>query len=264
MRQLELELTKRDRELNELIATLDIELSDAPKECLRISSKRGKPQYYIRSKPSDRSGKYVRREDLPKAAALAQRDYDMELRAAAGIEQMAVRNLMNIREHALPEDVFGKLILPRKQLVDPRFISDEEFVAAWLAEPYKIKPFEEGAPEYHSTDGTRVRSKSEIILADIFDSYPIPRKFECPVKLYNGKIIHPDFTLLNVRERKEFIWEHFGRADDPGYMRYNVTRLNALIRSGFIPGINMIMTFETGETPLDTNTVKALIEEFLI
>jgi hypothetical protein len=258
------ELIKRDSELTELIQKVDESLTTVPAGSLRVAANYKQPKYYIRSKPSERSGKYVRQADLRKAAALAQRDYDMELRAAAGIEQMAVRNLMDIREHTLPEDVFGKLILPRRQLVEPRFISDEEFAAAWLAEPYTPKPFEEGAPEYHSTSGTRVRSKSEIILADIFDSYPIPRKFECPVKLYNGKIIHPDFTLLNVRERKEFIWEHFGRADDPGYMRYNVTRLNALIRSGFIPGVNMIMTFETGETPLDTNTVKALIEAFLL
>ena len=258
------ELIKRDSELTELIRELNESLATAPAGSLRVAANYKQPKYYIRSKPSDRSGKYVRQAELPKAAALAQRDYDMGLRAVVGVEQAAIRNLLDIRERTLPEDVFGKLILPRRQLIEPRFISDEEFAAIWLAEPYTPKPFEEGAPEYHSTKGTRVRSKSEIILADIFDSYPIPRKFECPVKLYNGKIIHPDFTLLNVRERKEYIWEHFGRADDPGYMRYNVTRLNALIRSGFILGINMIMTFETGETPLDTNTVRALIEQFLL
>lgn len=263
-RALDIELTKRDYELVEIITAIDEEIVNAPKESLRASTQRGKSQYYIRTKPSERSGKYVRKGDLPRAAAIAQRDYDLALREAALREQASIKELLSIRESDLPEDVFGKLILPRQELAVPHFISDEEYVAQWLAEPYTPKPFEEGSPEYHSADGTRVRSKSEAILGDIFDSYPVPKKFECPLKLYNGKIIHPDYTLLNVSERKEFIWEHFGKADDQSYMEYNIGRLNDLIRSGFYPGINLILTFETKTRPLDTNIVRALIKQFLI
>ena len=263
-RALDIELTKRDYELAEIITAIDEEIVNAPKESLRASTQRGKSQYYIRTKSSERSGKYVRKADLPRAAAIAQRDYDLALRAAALKEQASIKELLSIRESDLPEDVFGKLILPRQELAVPHFISDEEYAARWLAEPYTPKGFKEGDPEFHSTDGTRVRSKSEALLGDIFDSYPVPKKFECPVRLHNSKIIHPDYTLLNAQERKEYIWEHFGRADDPGYMRYNVTRINALIRSGWFPGVNFIMTFETSETPLDSKIVHALIEQFLL
>ena len=235
-----------------------------PSGLLRISVNAGIPRYYIKKDKSDHKGKYVRKADLPRAAAIAQRDYDLALREAALKEQASIKELLSIRESDLPEDVFGKLILPRQELAVPHFISDEEYAAQWLAEPYTPKGFKEGDAEYHSTDGTRVRSKSEAILGDIFDSYPVPKKFECPVKLHNGKIIHPDYTLLNVRERKEYIWEHFGRADDPSYMEYNTGRLNDLIKSGFYPGINLILTFETKAKPLDVNIVRALIEQFLL
>ena len=67
-----------------------------------------------------------------------------------------------------------------------------------------------------------------------------------------------------MRRRLVFIWEHFGKADDPDYMEYNTGRLNDLIRSGFYPGINLILTFETKNKPLDTNVVRALIEQFLL
>ena len=220
-RALDIELTKRDYELAEIITAIDEEIVNAPKESLRASTQRGKSQYYIRTKPFERSGKYVRKADLPRAAAIAQRDYDRALREAALKEQASIKELLSIRESDLPEDVFGKLILPRQELAVPHFISDEEYAARWLAKPYTPKGFKEGDPEFHSTDGTRVRSKSEALLGDIFDSYPVPKKFECPVRLHNGKIIHPDYTLLNVRERKEFIWEHFGRADDQSYMDLN-------------------------------------------
>lgn len=258
------QLCERDNELSEMIKKLSHGLEDPPGGSLRVSAEKGKPKYYIRNKTSDRLGKYVRKNELYKAAALAQRDYDMEVMDAAIKEQAAIKTLIDLRENNLPEDIFNKLILPRKNIVTSGFLSDEEYAEAWLVEPYTPKGFEKGSPEYYSTDGTRVRSKSEIILADILDSYSIPRKFECPLKLWNGKTIHPDFTLLNVRERKEFIWEHLGMADDPGYMRYNVKRLNDLIRSGYYPGINLILSIETSETPLDSKIVHALINKFLL
>lgn len=258
------ELIKRDIKLTELIKKLDGSLADAPSGTLRVANNSDQPKYYVCTKPSDRAGKYVRKDELYKAAALAQRDYDMAVKSAAMTEQRAINNLLKIRECNLPEDIYSKLILPRKKLVDSHFLTDEEFAARWLAEPYKPKGFEEGSPDYRSTDGTRVRSKSEAILGDIFDDCGIPKKFECPVTLWNGKVIHPDYTLLNVRRRLVFIWEHFGKADDPDYMEYNTGRLNDLIRSGFYPGINLILTFETKNKPLDTNVVRALIEQFLL
>ena len=258
------ELNQRNQKLTQLLQKLDESLAASPEGSLRAFVDAGHSRYYIRNKPSDRLGKYVKKDDLPRAAAIAQRDYDMAVKEAAEKELSAIGGLLNIRKKNLPEDIYSKLILPRKQLVYSHFLSDEEFAARWLAKPYKPKGFEEGSPDYRSTDGTRVRSKSEAILGDIFDDCGIPKKFECPVTLWNGKVIHPDYTLLNVRRRLEFIWEHFGKADDPDYMEYNTGRLNDLIRSGFYPGINLILTFETKNKPLDTNVVRALIEQFLL
>jgi hypothetical protein len=258
------ELNERRMVLEEIIAKTEAELVTAPTGKLRITGRHEDPQFYLRENPKDKGGKYIRREDRPVAAALAQKTYNAAVIKSAVSELGAIDNLLGVWQKGTVEDEFGKLSIPRKQLVTPIILPDEAFTKQWLEIPYEPKGFNENDPEYYSTAGTRVRSKSEIILADIFDSYPVPRKFECPVKLWNGKIIHPDFTLLNVRERKEYIWEHFGRADDPGYMRYNVTRINALIRSGWFPGVNFIMTFETSETPLDSKIVHALIEQFLL
>ena len=64
-RALDIELTKRDYELAEIITAIDEEIVNAPKESLRASTQRGKSQYYIRTKPFERSGKYVRKADAP-------------------------------------------------------------------------------------------------------------------------------------------------------------------------------------------------------
>ena len=47
-------------------------------------------------------------------------------------------------------------------------------------------------------------------------------------------------------------------------MEYNVGRLNDLMLSGFYPGVNMILTFETKHSPLNVKVVHRLAEEFLL
>ena len=65
------ELIKRDIKLTELIKKLDGSLADAPSGTLRVANNSDQPKYYVRTKPSDRAGKYVRKDELYKAAALA-------------------------------------------------------------------------------------------------------------------------------------------------------------------------------------------------
>jgi len=66
----------------------------------------------------------------------------------------------------------------------------------------------------------KVRSKSEVIIADrlFINAIPyeyerglivkIPKTAECPE---TEMVWNPDFRVLNVRTGKEYIWEHFGR-----------------------------------------------------
>ncbi len=257
-------LTDRSEALTEIIREITEALDNAPPGKLRASNHKGKNKYYIRSCTSDRSGKYVRKEDIPLAAAIAQRDYDTSIRKMAEQELAAIRNLQQAWDGGTIEEVYDKLTPSRRGLVVPRFISDEEFVRQWLAEPYQQLGFKDGAPRFYSANGLRVRSKSEALLADMYDSYKIPMKYECPLRLWNGRVVHPDFTLLNVPERVVFIHEHFGLVDDPVYMKQVVRKINDLQLSGWYPGINMIMTFETRESPLDMKLVCTLVERFLL
>ena len=257
-------LIKRRDYLTELITYIDQRSADAPGGSLRVSSKNGNPSYYIRKEPTDRTGTYIRKSDMHLAKALAQRDYLKKVRECASAEENAINELLNVLQAGTVEDVYSGLILPRKELVTPVAVSNEEYAKQWLAKPYKRKGFEASDPEIYADNGERVRSKSEILLFKAFDSYSIPAKYEVPLRLWNGKIIHPDFDLLNVRTREEFWWEHFGKADKPDYMKYNVGRLNDLILSGYYPGINLIITFETENKPLDMRVVHALIKRFLL
>ena len=92
----------------------------------------------------------------------------------------------------------------------------------------------------------------------------IPYKYERPLVLRTIGKVHPDFTVLNVRTREEFVWEHFGMMDDPGYCERNLGKIVAYEKDGFFPGKNFIMTFETKEHPLNTKIIDKLVENFLV
>ena len=129
---------------------------------------------------------------------------------------------------------------------------------------HTVLGFEEGAPEFYTKAGLRVRSKSEIIIAERLDDLVLPYIFEFPVYLPDRGWVFPDFTILNVRLRKAYLWEHLGRMDDPGYLVSNISKLKSYEKEGYYMGDNLIVTFETKDSPIDTRQVDRLIKHFLM
>ena len=112
--------------------------------------------------------------------------------------------------------------------------------------------------------GERVRSKSEKILADKFFAMGIPYRYEYPVQLKGYGTVYPDFTLLNVRERKECYLEHFGMMDDPEYSEKAIKKLEEYAKNGIYIGKNLLVTFETRHKPLEMKVVEQMIKEFIL
>ena len=257
-------LLTRKSFLEELVGQLRSALACAPAGKLRISFEGSNPRYYIRASKADPNGKYVRKSDMPRAAAIAQRDYNAEALGAALRELEGIDQLLGALEQGVVEEAYEGLILPRKKLVIPAIMSDEEFGRVWQDVQYTSKGFKAGDKEIYSLGGTRVRSKSEGDLDDMFADLGVPKRYEYPVILWDGRVIYPDFMLLNVRTRKEYLWEHLGSVDDPAYMRRNTDRINDLIMSGWIPGDNLIISMESDVTPLNINIAKEVARKVLL
>ena len=65
--------------------------------------------------------------------------------------------------------------------------------------------------------GCMVRSKSEVIIANLLTSAGIPFRYEIPLFAPDGTFYLPDFTI-DWRGRK-FFWEHVGMLDKPKYKK---------------------------------------------
>ena len=129
---------------------------------------------------------------------------------------------------------------------------------------YTGKEFFDDMPVIMTERGERVRSKSEKIIADKLFAMGIPYRYEYPVQLKGSGTVYPDFTLLNVRERKQFYLEHFGMMDDPEYSEKAIKKLEDYAKNRIYIGKNLLVTFETLQKPLDMKVVEQMLKEFIL
>ena len=133
-----------------------------------------------------------------------------------------------------------------------------------MAVEYEGKGFDERVPEIYTDKGERVRSKSELLIANELFRADIPYRYEYPVYIKRWGTIYPDFMVLALAKKKEVYWEHFGRMDDPDYTEKLALKMNSYVQNGIFPGENLILTFESQSIPLNQNVVKELIHRYLI
>ena len=126
-------------------------------------------------------------------------------------------------------------------------------------EPYQVFSDDSRANNPQSKDnrifstarGEKVRSKSEVIIADTLFRMGIPYIYEKPYYYDGNKSFDPDFTVLNVRRRKEIYIEHFGKMDSAGYRTKFFWKMKTFGQIGIVQGENLVMTFEDKDHPFD-------------
>ena len=260
------ELTERKKYLKRIISRLENELTNAPEGKLRFSrrGRDGYTCYFCCTEPGDTTGKYIKKRDRSLAAALAQKDYNIRVAKAANKELTLIDNLMKYDSVQKAEQVYSALEEPRRTLIRPVWLPDDQYAEEWLKRDYDRKSFSEDIPEYYTNNGIRVRSKSEILIADSLERNHIPFLYECPLYIKGLGEIHPDFTVLNLKERKEYIWEHLGMMDDPGYAENALERLEKYMLDGYFLGKQLIISYETSTHPINTRLINKLIRTYLL
>ena len=237
---------------------------------LRISNVKGKARFY--HKYTDEKGQKHSRYISPVnntelITSLAQQSYDKAFLRTAYRQLRAVRSaLKDINENSLA-NIFSLLHNERKKLITPYEPDDELFIRNWEDDSYPPGNFSDKDPEIYSERGERVRSKSEKIIADKYNMMDFHYKYEKPLFLTDRTrfvTVRPDFTVLNIRTRKQYYHEHLGKMDDPKYMRRNIYKLRLYEKNGIFIGDQLLLTMESSEQPLDMNHFELMIKHYLL
>lgn len=215
--------------------------------------------------------KYLPRRKNGEVRQLAQKKYD-------SLMLDEIHKQLEILDHFVQEynpertaEVFGSLSDEWRKMTTPVPLPQKDYADLWLAKKFRGKKFSAESPVLLSSNGTRVRSKSEIIIANELTSLGIPFRYEYPYEMVwkddggvQKGVVHPDFTCLNVRTRREFIWEHFGRMDDDAYANGTIEKLENYERNGFSVGENLIFSMETAVKPMIPEKARYLAQKYLL
>ena len=255
-------LKARLQELNKSVDSINKRLSKYPKGMLKVRKTNTGFSYCIKDIDTKKIS-YVRKEKIKQAQIIAQRDYEQSYLKTVEKEISDIERILKKNYSDRAKNCYSGIIEGRKNLVQPFEMSDEDFVKQWLEVPYKAKDFmENDETEYYTDKGERVRSKSEIIIANILKTLNIPYKYECPLKLGNI-IVYPDFTILDVKERREKYLEHFGMMGDIDYVNTMVLKISTYEQNNIFLGDRLICTFESAMRPLNISALKNKLHALL-
>lgn len=114
------------------------------------------------------------------------------------------------------------------------------------------------------SNGIKVRTKSEMAIAEILLRNGIPFVYELPHVLKNGKIVHTDFTILSTIDYKtEILLEHEGSMADPGYRDKHAWRVENYYLSGYVPNVNIFFTYDGMNGSVDGESIQRIVDGWL-
>ena len=144
----------------------------------------------------------------------------------------------------VPEEYF----FDRNRFIITAGLDDDLLTRIKRHEEWWSKPYKEywGHPENKTkltSRGQKVRSISELLIAEALYKYSIPFHYEEELEV-EGKTFAPDFTFEGW-DYKKFYLDYFGMMDQPKYAKRNFIKLDDYYDIGLIPGDNLIVAFDS-------------------
>lgn len=222
--------------------------------------------YHVMKDPVTGKAKrtYIKKEKIELAKSLAQQAFNQKLLRKVIPNFKLYKFLYDAFEEDEVETLFKEMDEGRKVLVQLPYQVWEQKLEEWRGKEYPKKGFRKDDLVIFTKNNERVRSKIEKILADGFSDRGLYYKYECPLRLKNGLILHPDFTFLSPYTHKEVYWEHLGKIDDPEYALKALLKLRSYAENGIELGEQLLLTFESSTQTINQNYVNHLIYKYLI
>ena len=264
-----MELEKRRREIDRYIAAIkkerDYLQAKLPNGMIRAIKNGNAYQYYLREKSSDKNGKYIPKKKGKIVAEYVQLEYDNRVMEALENERNALNSLAHFYEsNVKAEEIFDSFPKGKACLVKPIKVSDREFIEAWKKENAVVPDFRESSKIYTTEFGEMVRSKSEVLIANLYRKLGIPYIYEKPLDLKGFGTVRPDFTFLDMRRRTEIYHEHLGLIDDADYRNNALQKIRLYEENGIFPGDRLLITCETQKNPLNIRNIEKQLIHILI
>lgn len=149
---------------------------------------------------------------------------------------------------------FFKVDSPYSHFIIPFLQKEYSDIIDWYISDYQRNNEYPERLQYTVKLGFKVRSKSEVIIADCLYEAGILFHYE-ELLLLSEDPSYPDF-FVPVTLIEKYAWEHFGAMDKDNYFHRTRGRVLNYMDHQWLPGINMISTYETKKNPLSEELVE--------
>jgi len=252
----EYKMLEERKRLEQQIKSIDLEIKKLPQKKF-YCAKNGKGYKWYES--VNGVGRYIPKKKRSYAEKLARYKYLQALRQDIIQRIKAINAFLKyqnsesgLAQKMLEHEAYAELLKPYVQ-------SMSEELLEWQNAPYTTNPLFPEALVCRTKANLFVRSKSEAMIASILFSKKIPFHYEELLSL--GEIpYYPDFTIKHPLTGEIYYWEHLGMVDKPEYAQRNYFKLQNYAMHGIILGVNLIITYETKEHPLDMLQVERILE----
>ncbi len=118
-----------------------------------------------------------------------------------------------------------------------------------------------------TTDGTKARSKSELVIYAIIKGYRVVFKFDVEIKLKNelGQTVTvcPDFIIL-CDDGSIIIIEHLGMLNDPKYFENAMKKIHLYLINGYKLNETLFLTADSMSGKINAEAVDELIRKMIL
>ena len=252
------------------LARLKEECSSLPPGSLSINRK-GERYYFLEITDGRRRGITRDRERIYSLARkryllLRKRILEKDMSTLISAASPAGRNLSSSVMTLLEQYHSAGLDIARITMTPEQY--------AWMHAQYRKNPHYPETLKFVTNSGIRVRSKSELLIANQLELFGIPYRYEqaldVDVSSLQGlagtrqgryKTYYPDFTIMTASGKLIF-WEHLGLLDLPDYRTAAYEKIFIYRQLGGIREQNMIITVEADMT--DICKINEIIEQRIL
>lgn len=138
----------------------------------------------------------------------------------------------------------------------------EDFLREWINDNYTVNNSYLEHKIFETSFGLKVRSKSEVLIAELLHALGIPFHYDEEVTFRdsagNWHTFSVDFIIMTPSGEKIY-WEHMGLFHQESYRIKNFTKMRVLYDNEIMLMNNFIITMESKRHPLNAPTVDRII-----
>ena len=239
------------------------DLSQFENMYLKSSVGRNQNYYYVKNNNSD-SYSYLGNQYNPTVQSIKNQRYLSRLLSDVDSEIDLLERLLSNHKDITYEAINSRLPATYRTSSPDIAMSESDTIQNWKAlKETEKQQYPTRFPErliMRALDGTHMRSKSEVIIANLLIANDIPFVYELPHEI-NGKIISTDFTVLSTIDYKtEILIEHEGLMNLEDYQQTFLFKVNNYLAEGIIPGRDLFFTFDDLRGGFDPSVIQDIID----